>query len=380
MSEKITTWINERIPFDWGSLKHALDEPIPRHMHKWWFCLGGTPLYLFMIQMLSGIALTFYFVPDPDKAYESVRYITQEAPFGWWVRGVHRWSGELMVVAVILHMIRVFFTNAYRKPRELNWLIGMLLLVTIFTFGFSGYSLIYNQLSYWAMVVGTNITASIPVVGEFAAGFLRGGPVISANTLTRMYVLHVGLLPMAAVALIALHLFLLRLHGVSDAEDTGEGDSDEGSGRFFPFFPDHLMTELAIGVFLIYLISQLAIIFPVHLGEPANPAVTPEHIKPEWYFYPVFRFLKLFSFKTGIISLLVIVTTMFAWPWVDAAIERRFPGKDISIYVGIAASLMIIMLILIEGLSGQVAFVSSIIGVAVLIVSAMFILKGLLRK
>jgi quinol-cytochrome oxidoreductase complex cytochrome b subunit len=262
----------------------------------------------------------------------------------------------------------------------LNWLVGMLLLVTIFTFGFSGYSLIYNQLSYWATVVGTNITASIPVVGEFAAGFLRGGPVISANTLTRMYVLHVGLLPVAAVALIAFHLFLLRLHGVSDAEGATEENSGEESKRFFPFFPDHLMTELAIGVFLIFLISQLAIIFPVHLGDPANPGITPEHIKPEWYFYPVFRFLKLFSFQTGIISLLVIVSTMFAWPWIDAAIERRFPGRDISIYVGIAASLMMIMLILIEGLSGQVAFVSLIIGVAVFIVSAMFILKGLLKK
>ena len=380
MSEKITGWINERIPFDWGTLKHSLDEPIPRHMHKWWFCLGGTPLYLFMVQILTGIALTFYFVPDPDKAYESVRYITQEAPFGWWVRGVHRWSGELMVVAVILHMIRIFFTNAYRRPRELNWLIGMTLLVTIFTFGFTGYSLVYNQLSYWATVVGTNITSSIPVVGEYAAGFLRGGPVITANTLTRMYVLHVGLLPVAAVALISVHIFLIRIHGVSDAEGATEENSGEDSGRFFPFYPDHFMTELAIGIFLIFLISQLAIIFPVGLGEPANPAVTPEHIKPEWYFYPVFRFLKLFSFQAGIIGLLVIVLTMFAWPWVDAAIERRWPGRDVSIYVGIAASLMMIMLTLIEGLSEQVAFVSLFFGIAVLIVLAMFTLKGLLRK
>ncbi|HJP14748.1 MAG: cytochrome bc complex cytochrome b subunit [Nitrospinota bacterium] len=375
MPERIASWINERIPFDWGLLGNALDEPVPRHMHKWWFCLGGTPLYLFGIQLLSGIALAFYYVPDPDKAFESVRYITQEAPFGWWVRGVHRWGGELMVISVILHMIRVFFTCAYRRPRELNWLIGMGLLVTVLTFGFSGYSLVYNQLSYWATVVGTNITAAIPIVGELAAGFLRGGPVITANTLTRMYVLHTALLPVWAIALIALHLFLIRLHGVSEPEE----GSGENSGRFFPFYPDHVLTEVAIGAFLIFLISQLAIIFPVGLGEPANPGITPEHIKPEWYFYPVFRYLKLFSFQTGIISMLVIVLTMFAWPWIDAAIERRLPGRGVSVFVGIGAALTMSLLTLVEGLSGQVAFISLFVGIAVAVALTLFILKGLLK-
>lgn len=380
VAEKIASWISERIPFEWDTLKDSLDEPVPRHMHKWWFCLGGTPLYLFMVQIVSGIALSFYYVPEPGAAFESVRYITQEAPFGWWVRGVHRWSSELMVVAVILHMTRVFFTGAYRRPRELNWLIGMGLLITVLSFGFTGYSLIYNQLSYWATVVGANITASVPVVGEFAAGFLRGGPTITGKTLTRMYVIHVALLPIAAIGLIAIHLFLLRLHGVSEQENDAKGGSGDDSRKYFPFFPDHLMTELLIGVFLIFLISQLAIIFPAQLGEPANPAVTPVDIKPEWYFYPVFRYLKLFSFHVGIISIILIVITMFAWPWIDAAIERRLPGRDVSFFVGIAAAVGIIMLILVEGLSGQVAFVSLFVAIAVGVALAMFILKGLLHK
>lgn len=380
MPEKFASWINERIPFEWATLKHALDEPVPRHMHKWWFCLGGTALYLFIIQIVSGVALAFYYVPDPGAAYESVRYITQEAPFGWWVRGVHRWAGELMVVAVILHMTRVFLTGAYRRPRELNWLIGMALLIIVLTFGFTGYSLIYNQLSYWATVVGANITASVPVVGEFAAGFLRGGPTITGKTLTRMYFIHVWVLPVAAVALISLHLFLLRLHGTSELEDDTQDGSEEESGRYFPFFPDHFMTELLIGVFLIFLISQLAIIFPAQLGEPANPVVTPVDIKPEWYFYPVFRYLKLFSFYVGIISIILIVLTMFAWPWIDAAIERRLPGRDVSFFVGIAAAVGMIMLILVEGLSGQVAYISLFVAIAVGVAISMFILKGLLHK
>jgi ubiquinol-cytochrome c reductase cytochrome b subunit/cytochrome b6 len=266
-----------------------------------------------------------------------VRHITEVVPFGWWVRGIHRWSGELMVVSVILHMMRVFFTGAYRRPRELNWLIGMSLLIVVLTFGFSGYSLVYNQVSYWATVVGTNIAAAVPFIGGDMAGFLRGGPVISANTLTRMYVLHIGVLPTAAFVLLALHIFLIRLHGVSEFIDTSRGESRDQEGRFFPFFPEHFLTEVIVGVFLIFLVSQLAIIFPVQLGDPANPAVTPEHIKPEWYFYPVFRWLKLFSFQAGIVSTIVIVLIMFAWPWIDAALERHLPGREISVYVGIAA-------------------------------------------
>ena len=351
MRSQIPTWARERIPFDWNHLKHITSEPIPRHLKKWWFCVGGTPLYLFFIQIITGIALTFYYVPEPGKAYESVRHITEAVPFGWWIRGIHRWSAELMVVAVILHMMRVFFTGAYRKPREINWIIGMGLLITVLTFGFTGYSLIYNQLSYWAAVVGTNIAAAVPVAGPYLAGFMRGGPVISANTLTRFYVLHIGILPTTAFALLALHIFFIRIHGVSEFIDPN--DEAAKKDRFFPFFPDHFLTEVALGVFLIFLVSQLAIIFPAQMGDPANPAVTPEHIKPEWYFYPVFHWLKMFSFEAGIIGAILVVIIMFAWPWVDAAIERCSPGRDISVYVGIAAVVTMTIFLILEGVSGH---------------------------
>lgn len=349
MRSSLIKWFDERVPFDWEQLKHFSSEPIPQHLKLWWYCLGGTPLYLFLVQVVTGIALTFYYVPDPAKAYESVRYITQEAPFGWWIRGIHRWSAELMVVAVILHMMRVFFTGGYRRPRELNWVIGMTLLITILTFGFTGYSLIYNQVSYWAAVVGTNIAAAVPFVGPSLAGFMRGGPVISANTLTRFYVLHIGILPTVAFGLLALHITFIRLHGITEF-DTPETKEEE---RHFPFFPDHLLTEISLGVFLIFLVSQLAIIFPAQLGDPANPAITPEHIKPEWYFYPVFRWLKLFPFQVGIVSALFVVLIMFAWPWIDQMIEQRAKGKDISVYIGIMAVIAMTVLIIIEGLSGQ---------------------------
>jgi quinol-cytochrome oxidoreductase complex cytochrome b subunit len=166
-----------------------------------------------------------------------------------------------------------------------------------------------------------------------------------------MYVLHIGVLPTLAFALLAGHIFLLRIHGVSEFVDVSHGESREDDERFPPFFPDHLLTKIAIGVFLIFLVSQLAIIFPVQLGEQENLAVTPEHINPEWYFYPAIRWLKLFSFHSGIVSTIVIVIIIFAWPWVDFSLERRLPGRDASIFVVAAAIVAMTVLVLIEGLS-----------------------------
>ncbi|MFQ5629514.1 MAG: cytochrome bc complex cytochrome b subunit, partial [bacterium] len=180
----VKDWFAESFPIDLNILKEVSSEPIPNHLKRWWFAIGGTPLYLFVIQAITGIVLTFYYVPDPAEAFNSVARITTEVRFGWFIRSVHKWSAHLMVLTLMLHMMRVFFTAAYRKPRELNWMIGVGILLTTLGFGFTGYSLIYEQLSYWAAVVGTNIAAATPLIGDTLAGFIRGGEEIGANTLT----------------------------------------------------------------------------------------------------------------------------------------------------------------------------------------------------
>ncbi|MAG55820.1 MAG: hypothetical protein CMJ83_05980 [Planctomycetes bacterium] len=136
----VGAWFRERIPISGSQLKELTNEPVPNHLKRWWFCLGGTPAYLFVVQIVTGILLAFYYKPSPDTAYESVRYITDEAAFGWYVRSIHKWGATLMVAAVILHQIRVFFTGAYRRPREMNWMVGMCLLICTLTVGFTGYS------------------------------------------------------------------------------------------------------------------------------------------------------------------------------------------------------------------------------------------------
>ncbi|MBI2951923.1 cytochrome bc complex cytochrome b subunit [bacterium] len=313
-------------PFDWELLRHAGAEPVPYHLKKWWFCLGGTVLYLFIVQVVTGIALTFYYVPSPAQAYASVAAITREVRFGWYIRSLHKWSANFMIVAVFLHMLRVYFTGAYRHPRQLNWCIGFLLLGTTLTFGFTGYSLVYEQLSFWGATVACNLAAAVPLAGPYIGYFLRGGPEVGENTLTRFFILHIGVLPTVAFILLGLHVLLIRLHGVTELQFEGE-EAPEGE-RHFRFWPEHATTELMIGVLLMYLLTVVALVFPAGLGEQADPTRTPEHIKPEWYFYFNFRLLKLTSLQLSVVLTGAIGAIAFLWPFIEEWLSRRFRMPD----------------------------------------------------
>ncbi len=338
-------------PFDWELLKHAGAEPIPYHLKKWWFCLGGTAFYLFVVQVLTGIALTFYYVPSPEEAYASVAAITYEVRFGWFIRSLHKWSANFMIVAVILHMLRVYFTAAYRHPRQLNWCLGFLLLGTTLTFGFTGYSLIYEQLSFWGATVACNLAGAVPLIGPFLGHFLRGGPEIGENTLIRFFILHIGVLPTVAFILLGLHILLVRLHGVTELRFEGEEIPEEE--RHFPFWPDHATTELLIGVLLMYLLTLMALIFPAGLGEPANPTQTPAHIKPEWYFYFSFRLLKLTSLRLSVLLTLALGAIAFFWPFIEEWLVRRWRIPDaVPVTLGILAFLGFLVLTVWEALAG----------------------------
>ena len=358
-------WLGQRFPIDVKIYEELAREPIPKHMERWWFALGGTPLLLFAIQGATGILLTWYYVPRPEVAYESVARITNEIPFGWWVRGIHQWGSQLMIIAVVLHMLRTFITGAYRKPRELNWMIGTGLLLITLTFAFTGYALVNDQLSYWATTVGTNLFAEIPLIGPIILQMIRGGVAVTADTMTRLYPLHIGALPTAIVGFIALHVVLIRFLGVTDL-DKRERERLERLGKpvpalangkheasHFPFFPDHVMTELVIGMAVLIILVNLTIIFPPTLGPQANPADTPLHIKPEWYFYPVFRWLKLFPLQLGLLGLGIGMAGFVLWPFVDGFSERRFGNSDLNVYVGFVVAVGALAFILLEMFSLQ---------------------------
>lgn len=340
-------WLRERLPVEGEQLRHLTNEPVPNHMKRWWFALGGTPAYLFVVQIVTGILLAFYYEPSPKTAYESVRYITEDAAFGWYLRSVHKWAATLMIAAVILHQMRVFFTGAYRRPRELNWVVGMGLLFCTLMTGFTGYSLVYEQLSYWGATVGANLTDTVPLAGGFLKQMLLGGEAYNERTLPRFFILHAAVLPATIAGLVVVHILLVRLHGVTEFRFE---DEPEEAPRHFRLFPDHVMTELMMGLFLMIVLSALATLLPAAMGPKADPLTTPDVIKPEWFFYVTFRWLKLFSATTAVLSMGFIVFVMVAWPFIDGLIRRRWPKSEASLWVGAAAVVAIVGLTVWEAL------------------------------
>lgn len=335
----IGRWLSERIPVSGVQLRELTNEPVPNHLKRWWFALGGTPAYLFVVQIVTGIMLAFYYQATPEAAYESVRYITHEAAFGWYLRSLHKWAATLMIASVILHQMRVYFTSAYRRPRELNWIIGMALLMCTLLTGFTGYSLVFEQLSYWGATVAANISDAVPVIGGFAKQMLLAGEQYNPRTLPRFYILHAAVLPTTIILLVAVHIAFIRLHGVTELKFE---DEPEDKPQHFNFFPDHMLTELMIGLVLMILLSALATVFPATMGPAADPLTTPEVIKPEWFFYVSFRWLKLFSLSFAVLSTGFIVAAMFLWPWIDVALRKVTKNEDISIYIGIVATFLLV--------------------------------------
>ena len=219
MFEKIFQWLDERLGLEaiYGAV---LDRKVPKV--NWWFTLGSASLFLFVMQGITGIFLTMYYVPSPDKAYDSIQYIMNGVAFGWLIRGIHHWGASLMVLIVFLHMLRTFFYGAYKYPREITWLTGSLLLLLTLGMGFTGYLLPWNQRAYWATTVGTEIAGTVPGIGDFILRALRGGSDLSAVTLARFFSAHIWLLPLGIVLLISVHMYLIIRLGISNVPGKDE--------------------------------------------------------------------------------------------------------------------------------------------------------------
>ena len=342
--DRLKLWAGERVPIPPGLQGQPLKEELPAHLKKWLWCLGGTPAFFFCVQVATGILLTFYYVPYPMHAYESVEHITRAVRFGWFIRGLHQGASQLMIIAVLLHMIRVFVTRAYRRPRELTWVIGVALFLTTLGFAFTGYSLVYDQLSYWATTVGTNMLAEVPVIGVPMLYMLRGGADVNPLTLTRFYNFHIGILPALSFLLLLAHIFLVRSHGVAPLE----GDPDRGK---YEFFPDHVLRETAVGLVLLLVLVVYVMAAPPGLGPKADPNLTPSHIRPEWYFFPSYRWLKIVPLQVGLWTSTAFVLCMFLWPWIDGALEKVAPGRRLGTWAGVAGWLVTIVLLVWEALA-----------------------------
>src|SRR3954463_15464019 len=206
-------WIDERTSLS-GGLRWVMFRKVPKGTN-WFYTLGSASMFAFLSQATTGVFLAMYYDPSPTQAYESARHITNEVFLGEFVRGMHKWGSTVMVILVFLHMARVFFFGAYKYPRELNWIIGSVLLILTMTMSFTGYLLPFDQRSYWATIVGVNINGTGPFVGPFLSAFLRGGATFGATTLSRFYAIHMLLVPGGLIALIGAHLYLVTKLGTT---------------------------------------------------------------------------------------------------------------------------------------------------------------------
>jgi cytochrome b6 len=286
-------WLEERL--GWKAFGELLQhKEVPQHRHSIWYYFGGMTLFLFGMQVGTGALLLLYYRPSAAEAYESVQFIVTRVPFGWLVRSIHAWSANLMVATAFAHLFSVLFLHAYRRPRELTWITGLLLLMLTLAFGFTGYLLPWNEIAFFATRVGTDVAATVPLVGHGLVRFLRGGNDVSGATLTRLFGFHVAILPAIATALVALHLLLIQRHGMSvppSIERRALQDTREI--RALPFLPHVLLRDLFAWTIALALLAALATFYPWELGTKADPfAPAPAGIRPEWYFLWAFQTLK----------------------------------------------------------------------------------------
>jgi cytochrome b6 len=293
MLQQSIAWLDERL--DLSGVRHFVAEKgVPIHTQKVWYYLGGMTLFLFAVQVFTGILLLLYYRPSANEAYESVQFIVTKVEFGWLVRNVHSWSANLLIALAFAHFFSVFLLKSYRKPRELTWVSGVLLLFLMLGFGFSGYLLPWNELSFFATKVGTGIAGAVPIVGGFLLRLLRGGEDVTGATLSRFYGLHVAVLPAITTALVAVHLLLVQQQGMSVPLNVEERARRGEPIRQMPFFPNYILRDVLAWYVALALLAALALFYPWELGLKADPfAAVPPGIRPEWYFLAMFHTLKL---------------------------------------------------------------------------------------
>ncbi len=303
MFAALIRWLDERLDLD-GLIAPFRHKTVPTHRLSYWYFFGGITLFLFIIQVLTGILLLLYYRPGANEAFESVQYIVTRVQFGWLIRSIHSWSANLMIFTAFVHMFSVLFLKAYRKPRELTWVTGMILLLLVMGFGFSGYLLPWNKLAFFATTVGTQMAGQVPFIGQPLMIFLRGGPQVTGATLTRFFGFHVAVLPLIAVVLIAIHLFLVQRQGMSVPPKTEAAwTANPALRREMKFFPNFLLRELMAWYVAIGALGALAALFPWNLAVKADPfASAPAGIKPEWYFLFMYQTLKLIPSKVWIVD------------------------------------------------------------------------------
>lgn len=356
---KAYDWIDERLKIA-PLVTYMSEKRVPVHGHTIFYYFGGVSLLFFIIQVLTGILLLLYYRPGADSAFESVKFIITDVNFGWLIRSMHAWSANLMLFAAFIHMFTVFFTHAYRKPREITWLTGVGLLGLAMGFGFSGYLLPWNELAFFATRVGTGMAGAIPVIGPDLLRILCGGDGVTGATIGRFFGLHVAVLPGLFTVLLTAHLFMVQRQGMSEPLEWA--NKPEAEKKTMSFFPNFLLRDLLLWLMVINVLVILSVYFPdgigaVHwpLGLKADPfAPPPLLIRPEWYFMFAFQALKFIPphvlFIEGeLLGMAVMGAAGLVWlliPFFAGSFKDNKKPTKVIIFGWLVLGFMIVMTIL----------------------------------
>jgi ubiquinol-cytochrome c reductase cytochrome b subunit len=356
---RLYDWLDSRLKLK-SIERTLLDEPIPGGA-SWIYVFGSATLFLFLLQAITGMFLAVYYAPTPDHAYDSIQFIEQQVAFGAFVRGLHHWGASAMVVAIGLHLLQVFLYGAYKPPREVMWMVGVVLFLITMGFAFTGYLLPWDQNAYWATQVGINMAGTVPVIGDLAVRVLRGGETLGALTLSRFFAVHVLFLPALLASGVLLHLIILRCVGPAGPWSGGfesRSGIDRRGERGGPgrrmrvsetFYPRQVFMDAVVMLGIFVVVAALALAVPFPLADKANPSDTSFVPVPEWYFLFYYQLLKyvhgpLEPLATWVLPAVFVLILLF-WPFIDRNPSRHLMKRPVTLSLG-AAFLVVVFVLL----------------------------------
>ena len=328
--QRLYKWFDVRLGV--GSILHeALDEPIPGGA-RWAYVFGSVLLFLFISQTITGIVLALYYVPSAASAHTTVAYIVKEVTGGSFLRSLHAYGSSAVIIVLLLHLTQTYLYGAYKGRRELLWISGCILLALMLAMAFTGYLLPWDQKAYFATTVGTNMASDVPFVGIWLKRFMRGGDEMGTLTVSRFFVAHVFIVPGVLIAFIATHVYLFRKAGAAGPPSEDAVNPKLPTQRFYP---RQVMMDTIVALVMIFILGSLAHFAPMELGPKANPADTQYIPRPEWYYLPIFQWLKYWRGPYAIIGIIVIptitATLLVLVPFIDRRLERRAWRRPIAV-------------------------------------------------
>jgi ubiquinol-cytochrome c reductase cytochrome b subunit len=332
LRQRLYKWLDVRVGV--GSILHeALDEPIPGGA-RWAYVFGSVLLFLFISQTITGVFLALYYVPSATSAHTTVAYIVKEVTGGSFLRSLHAYGSSAVVIVLLLHLTQTYLYGAYKGRRELLWISGCILLALMLAMAFTGYLLPWDQKAFFATTVGTNMASDVPFIGTWLKRFMRGGDEMGTLTVSRFFVAHVFVIPAVLIVFIATHVYLFRKAGAAGPPSEDPLNPKLPTQRFYP---RQVVMDTIVALFMILILGLLAHFSPTELGPKANPADTQYIPRPEWYYLPIFQWLKYWRGPYAIIGIIVIpaitASLLVLVPFIDRRLERRPWRRPIAVGV-----------------------------------------------